>query len=276
MASNLQIMLVNINLFYSYDGLKSDEAFDFKALQEALSVMDYHNKTDLKGKINLGTPIPYCLIPSDKNSFRTSCSAGWMYAGIDIAGNVRICPWSSKILGNVLDTPLSDIWTKSKELIYYRDNSWMDTLCDECQVRTECGGGCKVTSSDPPYTLPTQWKPYVNSGAFRLEEKTNEVIDINDLLKEINQTKFLPDPNIRIRKEENGFSVYVPMKGAYWLNDSAIKIYYLICKEPTIEAAVKVFAEQNSIDLVTAENDVKHVLYKLYNMHLFEQDSTTV
>lgn len=272
-ASNLQVSLVNINLFYSYDGLKSDETFDFDTLQEVFNIMDRHNKTDLNGKVNLGTPIPYCLVPPDKNSFRTACSAGWMYAGIDVAGNVRMCPWGSKILGNVLNTPLSDIWTKSKELIYYRDSSWMDPLCNDCKVRNTCGGGCKVTSSDPPYTLPMQWKPYVNPNAFCSGEETKVITDIDNLLKEINQTKFSPNQNMRIRKEAEGFSVYVPMGGAYWLNNSAIEIYYLICKEPTIEAAIKTFADRNNIDLTTAGNDVKHVLYKLYNMHLFEQEN---
>lgn len=269
-ASNLQVMLVNINLFYSYDGLKSEESFDFKTLQEVLDIMDRHNKTDLEGKVNLGTPIPYCLIPADKNYLRVSCSAGWMYAGIDVNGNVRICPWGSKILGNIFDTPLSDIWMKSKELIDYRDFSWTDPLCNKCQMRTTCGGGCKVTSSNPPYTLPAQWKPYVNPKAFCLEEEVKVTTDINELIKGINRTKFLPNPNVRIRKEGEGFSVYVPLKGAYWLNDSAIEIYYLICSERTIEDVIRIFAERNSIDSATAENDVKQVLYKLYMMNFFE------
>lgn len=268
-ASNLKITLVNINLFYSYDGLKPEETFTLEELREILDVLDHHSKTDLKGKINLGTPIPYCLIPQDKNSFRVSCSAGWMYAGIDVFGNVRMCPWGSKILGNLLETPLSEIWNKSKELKYYRSLSWMDPLCNECSMKTECGGGCKVTSSTPTYSVPKQWRPYINPSTVHLDAQKSD-FNIADIATEINLVKFSPNPNVRIRKEEDGSSVYIPLQGAYWLNDTAIEIYYLICKEQSIELATKAFAQKYNIDDGIAENDVKQVVYKLYKMNLFE------
>lgn len=269
-ASNLKVMLVNINLFYSYEGLNSEETFSYEDLKHIIDILDQHSKTDLKNKINLGTPIPYCLIPPDKNFLRVSCSAGWMYGSIDITGNMRMCPWSSKSLGNILDTPISEIWNNSKELEYYRSGLWMDPICDSCPIKTACGGGCKVTSSNPPYSVPKQWKPYINPKAVSVEAETNYDINLDELVSEINLTSFSPNPNIRLRKEEEGFSVYLPLQGAYWLNNTAIEIYYLICKEQSIEKVIKIFGAKYNLDYSTAENDVKQVLYKLYKIHFFE------
>ena len=277
-ASELKVSWVNINIFYSYGGLRPDETLDLKTLHKVLAIMDQHNKTDLKDKMNLGGPIPYCIIPPNI-PFNEACSAGWMYGGIDIYGNVRICPWSSEILGNILDTPLSDIWQNSEKLKYYRESSWMDSSCDGCSVRSSCGGGCKVTSSpNPPYSLPVQWKPYVNSKIIHSEEiseyeKKKE--NIHSLIKDINHVKLSPNPKLRIRKEEKGFSIYVPGAGAYWLNDSAIEIYYLLCREGTMNGAIKTMCKEKNANLITIENDVKQVLYKLYNMNFFDNNEET-
>jgi len=152
---------VNLNFYFSYNGMVPDELLSVDEIQTALHVMDKHARSDLQGRLMLGSPIPYCFFPETVSYLRSSCSPGWMYAGIDATGDVRMCPWSSRTLGNVLDTPLTEIWQNSTELRHYRACTWLDGACKECSYVNYCLGGCRVTSNQPPYSLAAYWKPFV-------------------------------------------------------------------------------------------------------------------
>jgi radical SAM protein with 4Fe4S-binding SPASM domain len=160
-SDELPVDLVNLNCYISYYGTSPSERLGIREVHQVLNIMDNFAKGPLKGKINFGSPVPYCIFPKDYEYLRTSCSAGWMFAGIDVYGNVKTCPWSSVILGNLLDTPLTEIWQNSKGLNEYRSGSWLDESCNPCSLKSFCLGSCKVTSRDPPYSLPSYWKPFI-------------------------------------------------------------------------------------------------------------------
>jgi len=155
------VEMVYINTFLAHDEINPSEVFDLEEFHQALSIIDKHVRGELHGKLMLGESAPWCLFPKEFAYLANSCSPGWRFAGIDAYGNVRMCSWSSVIVGNLLQTPLRTIWQSSEELRHYRSFSWSDRLCTSCAARTYCLGGCHVTASDPPYSLAKQWKKYV-------------------------------------------------------------------------------------------------------------------
>lgn len=41
-------------------------------------------------------------------------------------------------------------------------------------------------------------------------------------------TKYIKNPKLKIRKETEGYVVYVPLRGSFWFNETAIDIFNLI------------------------------------------------
>lgn len=76
-----------------------------------------------------------------------SCGAGRATLGIEADGTIKGCPslhtdeWAG---GNVLDTPLADIWERSTALRYTRDRTTKDLwgYCQTCYYASTCMSGC--------------------------------------------------------------------------------------------------------------------------------------
>jgi radical SAM protein with 4Fe4S-binding SPASM domain len=76
-----------------------------------------------------------------------SCGAGRGTLGLEADGTVKGCPslhttdWAG---GNVLDTPLKDIWERSQALRYTRDRTVNDLwgYCQTCYYAEACMAGC--------------------------------------------------------------------------------------------------------------------------------------
>jgi radical SAM protein with 4Fe4S-binding SPASM domain len=161
-SNELPVNFVNLNCYISYYETLPSEILEIREVHQVLKIMDNFAKGPLKGKINFGSPVPYCIFPKEYEYLRRSCSAGWMFAGVDVYGNVKTCPWSSEILGNLLNTPLTDIWQHSKGLEEYRSGSWLDESCNSCSLKSFCMGSCNVTSRDSQHSLPSHWKPFIS------------------------------------------------------------------------------------------------------------------
>jgi radical SAM protein with 4Fe4S-binding SPASM domain len=106
-------------------------------------------KKDFGIPLGFGTAVPYCL---DKRlieeNIYANCGVGITFGAINPEGDFRICNQSLKIYGNVLKETLEKIWNK-KELDEFRDLSWVDEPCKNCNLLHECVGGCKVDSNCP-------------------------------------------------------------------------------------------------------------------------------
>lgn len=98
---------------------------------------------------NLGYFGPYehllrAHVPSGHSG---SCGAGRATLGIEADGTLKGCPslqtedWAG---GNILDTPLRDVWERSARLRYTRDRTVEDLwgYCRECYYAEMCRGGC--------------------------------------------------------------------------------------------------------------------------------------
>jgi len=92
--------------------------------------------------IVLGDAFPICRLPSKYHKYVTGCWQGTGFAHIESDGGVKACAILPKAIGNLLETPLTDIW--DHELIEFRSLSWLPKKCGTCQ--TFCGGGCSASN----------------------------------------------------------------------------------------------------------------------------------
>lgn len=168
LSTDLPANSIHLNFYSSYYNKQPEEVLTIEEMQKAFKIIELHRQGDLKGKVSINQSIPICFFDQKYSSYYGSCSAGWTFAGIDIYGNIKICPSSSTVLGNIFENSLTEIWQNSDEIKYFRSNLWVDPRCKNCLLLEQCHGGCMVTSSTTKYSLPryyeTSIKPIVKSG----------------------------------------------------------------------------------------------------------------
>ena len=91
---------------------------------------------------------PLCLTSETNWDYIVPCECGTFFATIDPQGNVRRCACHPNMLGNVLTTDLSTIW--SSKLQTFRSLSWLNDACKSCALLPQCRGGCPVSSPNNP------------------------------------------------------------------------------------------------------------------------------
>jgi radical SAM protein with 4Fe4S-binding SPASM domain len=78
---------------------------------------------------------------------RQMCSAAKDCCDINSAGDVLACQalwWDELKAGNILQTPLKDIWERAPHMTLFREMT-VDQFreCNECVYKYDCGGGCR-------------------------------------------------------------------------------------------------------------------------------------
>jgi radical SAM protein with 4Fe4S-binding SPASM domain len=68
------------------------------------------------------------------------CLAGMGVVFVGHRGEVFPCGYLPVLCGNVLETPLSDIWIHSKDLVQLSDSDALEGKCGACGFRKVCGG----------------------------------------------------------------------------------------------------------------------------------------
>ncbi len=69
-----------------------------------------------------------------------ACMAGDGFLFVGARGEVRPCGYFNKIVGNVRETPLDQLYLGSADLHELRDPAGLQGRCRGCQYRTVCGG----------------------------------------------------------------------------------------------------------------------------------------
>ena len=98
--------------------------------------------------IDVMEALPKCAIPKEfvtDGLFFTKrkCQAGLSTAAISSNGNVRPCTHNPKSYGNILETPLREIW---KSMASWRDTTYIPEDCMKCSLLSNCHGGCRINA----------------------------------------------------------------------------------------------------------------------------------
>jgi len=92
---------------------------------------------------------PFCIIPEEYHYLIAKCDWGYGTASMDMYGNLSRCAVASDYsLGNVLKTPLNEIWNNSPSLQLFRSKEYLRSDCQSCESLDICGGGCPISSCE--------------------------------------------------------------------------------------------------------------------------------
>ncbi len=139
-------------------------------------------------RIFLEDPFPFCVVPDKFHKYLSRCEWGFTRAAIDSNGNLSRCGADPRYkLGNILETPLLELWNTSPILISFRSKEYLPRECHKCELLEKCGGGCALSCEierdhGPDYLHYEQSKAIVPSGtSFNLRHARRE--DLSDVLR---------------------------------------------------------------------------------------------
>ena len=174
----------------------------------AIDIDCFVENLDILNNMNFDFTVNDCIAPclvKDKYLYLThGCGAGYLFASITYDGNVKICPSSNMILGNLNQKDFRNIWNQ-KKLKQFRNFKWIPLYCKSCKHLSRCKCGCKI-------------------------ELNNEITEFNDyhvsikkdsIWDKINKKKLLLNISL-LRKEDNNYiSLSNPPRK---FNQEAIKV----------------------------------------------------
>jgi MoaA/NifB/PqqE/SkfB family radical SAM enzyme len=161
-ANGIGIDEINVGRLTPYGRAKSDWE------QVKLSLRDYSSvfpqleriRNELGILASFGDAFPLCLLPAKYHDYVIGCWQGTGFGHIDHLGNVRSCSIAKGSYGNILETPLTKIWTE--RLVHFRSLKWLPAKCQECD--NFCGGGCSASCYGGGMYAPDEFIQSIEGG----------------------------------------------------------------------------------------------------------------
>lgn len=153
------------------------QQYCLRSIDEYETVFEQLHKIHLK--YNIFTEVeafPMCKVNVKYHQYLTRCNYGISSASIDYQGNLKMCPVSSKVLGNLKHNSIKELWNESPTINEFRSLKWINTKCRTCADFENCGGGCytsrpeTMTYQDDYYHEEIVYSndsiPYINSNVI--------------------------------------------------------------------------------------------------------------
>jgi len=124
---------------------RSDFALTREQAEKSLNeIIEIDKKLGIS--ITIEDPFPLCVLTEPQKKYMNPCLWGISKASLDFEGNLSRCGADPRYrLGNILKTPLLEIWNNSKILESFRSKSYLSGRCQACKDIERCGGGCPLS-----------------------------------------------------------------------------------------------------------------------------------
>lgn len=151
LKQGLNLDYVLIQRIGSYGRAEKMEAILREKLIIAFKQIERINK-ELGISTSMVDAFPLCLIPNQYHEYLDRCDWGYGTASVDMNGNITRCAVANhtgeNLLGNVLETPVTEIWNNSPTLVNFRNKRYLDEQCHNCELLAKCGGGCPISNGN--------------------------------------------------------------------------------------------------------------------------------
>jgi len=125
--------------------LNEEYAVNAEQVNVALAQM-YKVKNELNIETELVDPFPLCFVDEQFWNLITPCKCGISDLSINGEGDVSRCGADPTYqMGNILKTPINELWTNAKELCDFRNNTHLPEECKTCVHKDICRGGCVIS-----------------------------------------------------------------------------------------------------------------------------------
>lgn len=123
----------------------TDFTISKKQAELALHEIDLVHK-EFGVEIAVEDPFPLCIMPEHLRKYLSYCEWGFTRAAINSEGDLSRCGADPRYrLGNILKTPLLELWNNSPILKSFRRREYLPGRCHVCRDLDQCGGGCSLS-----------------------------------------------------------------------------------------------------------------------------------
>lgn len=225
-----------------------------------LSLNDYKYLFRVMREINrdlgihtyMGDAFPLCVLSYDDWDLVTGCWQGTGFGQVSYTGEMKSCSILGGSYGNVLETPLVEIWTERLKVMH--SLAYLPRQCRLCPHF--CGGGCSASRFGATYYAPDEFIPKPEEENILtltrrvpgfLNFYTRSIIDRWKIQKEgYQKARPLPSttakPRIncrfRIRKDLEGYVGFFKGRGVLTLDEPSAHIVQLIDGQRSIKDIV--------------------------------------
>jgi len=155
-----------------------------------------------------------------------------LFAVVDFNGDLYVCPDRAKVIGNVLEEELTDLWTSHSEFDFQASASFASPACRRCVAYTWCLGGCTSTRPGPDPTTDRRCKgPAAAKRNFNFLVKTNAATSSNG---EIVDGLVSIARGVRMREEPFGLFVLTPQGEPFALDRLGSRLVSSIMREKEV------------------------------------------
>lgn len=124
---------------------KSDFTLMRKQAEKSLNEIIRIDK-ELGISITIEDPFPLCVLTESQKKYMNPCLWGFTKASVNYEGDLSRCGADPRYrLGNIIKTPLLEIWNNSDVLESFRSKSYLPGRCQICKDIEKCGGGCPLS-----------------------------------------------------------------------------------------------------------------------------------
>ncbi len=193
------VMQKNIKLCFgrlNYVGF----AVDNKIIHPNLFLEKIDRIKKIYSNIEISNCIARCVCDDKYKYLSHSCGAGLSIISIEPNGDVKICPTSKIVLGNVKEQSIKKIW-KNYKMLKFKSMKWLPNTCIMCKDLLHCKGGCHAEDNQLFWkgicdsTVIFKWKEIWNTMS-----KQKLILNSNLVRKEKDKIFIIGCPSVRVNK----------------------------------------------------------------------------
>lgn len=211
----------------------------------------------------MGDAFPLCVLPYDDWELVTGCWQGTGFGQVSFTGEIKSCSILGGSYGNVLETPLTEIWTE--RLAAMRSLAHLPRQCRTCPHF--CGGGCSATRIGATHYAPDEFIPKPDEeGILTLARRIPGLLNFyirstmdrwavrreaGAMAKNLPPTSAKPMINcrFRIRKDLGGYVGFFKGRGVLTFDDVSGRAVELMDGQRSVDDIIQVLEnEQQSVN----------------------------
>ncbi len=146
-TENIPLDYVIVQRIIPQGRAKSSSEFTITKTQAVAALKEIKKiKEEFGINIAVEDPFPLCILPQDLQQYMVPCQWGITKASVNSDGDLSRCGADPRYrLGNILKTPLLEIWNNSPILDSFRKKSYLPGYCRVCEKLNQCSGGCPLS-----------------------------------------------------------------------------------------------------------------------------------
>ena len=226
----------------------------------------------------MGDAFPLCLLPYRDWDLVTGCWQGTGFGQISVSGDLKSCSILKVSYGNILETPLTEIWTEKLKTM--RSLAHLPRQCRMCPHF--CGGGCSASKVGATHFAPDEFIPSAeDESLLTMARRIPGLLDfyVHRTLEQFKRKAVLPEVDLliesssrprikgeyRMRQDSECHIGFFKSRGILTFDSLSASIMSLVDGVKSVEEITRMLDRGSVYDTKTCAARVKSFISQMVN-----------